>query len=61
MIPVKNLFQYTTAVGYMSHNGRQLGEVADWELRTLEYHKRSRGANSFGFHPDRYFAKLLVI
>ena len=44
----------------MAHNARQLGEVADWAHRNLNFRKRSGARRQFGFHSYRYFAKMLV-
>ena len=45
----------------ISHNARQLGEVADWAHRYLNFRKRSGARRQFGFHSYRYFAKMLVM
>jgi len=45
----KSISQFSTAVGHMSHNGRQLCAVADWMRRNPNNHKRSKVAMELGF------------
>ena len=57
----EKISQYSTAVGEMSHNARRLGEVADWECRTMNNHLRAVARRHGGYHSYRYFAKPPVI